>query len=58
MIEKIIVMIIVAIAVFILGRKIYVRMNGEGTSCGCAGCSNKEPCLSKHCDSNCDIHQK
>lgn len=50
MIETIIVLAIVAIAVFILGRKVYFAFNSKGECCGCTSCSSDAPRESKDVD--------
>jgi len=55
MIENIVVFIIIAIAVFMLGRRIYLTISAKDASCGCAGCSNSLSCESKDSDRESDL---
>ena len=58
MIDDIVVFFVVAVAVFILGRRIYLIVSGKDTSSGCSRCANSqanlsdkdEPCYSVHKD--------
>ena len=57
MMDDIVVFIIVAVAVFILGRRIYLTMSGKDTSSGCARCANSLANVSDKEESCCSVHK-